>query len=296
MDHRLTSLSGSDLAREALSRAEVLYTDLDGTLLGRGGSILADLRGEPSLTAAEAVADVNRAGLPVVIVSARTACMLKEIARMLAWQDYLAEMGAVRVYRRGADVIYDLGEWGEGLTRDGERPYDVIEDSGVIATLMETFPGRLEYHSPHHADREVTHLLRGLVDDAAAQEILDASPLPLSWLDNGIVNPRSTRLAHVEEVHAYHVMPRGVDKASAITADLARRDLTREQAVMVGDSLADLDVHEAVGLTVLVANALRSETVRAEGSSIMNVVVTDGAAGDGWSELAAAWLDARGIG
>jgi hypothetical protein len=296
MDPQLTSLSGSDLAREALSRAEVLYTDLDGTLLGRGGSILTDLRGEPSLAAAEAVAGINRAGLPVVIVSARTACMLKEIARMLAWQDYLAEMGAVRVYGRGSDVVYDLGEWDERLTAAGERAYDVIEASGVITALMETFPGALEYHAPHHADREVTHLLRGHVDDDAAQDVLDASPLPLSWLDNGVVNPRSTGLGRVEQIHAYHVMPRGVDKASAITADLARRGLTREQAVMVGDSLADLEVHEAVGLTVLVANALRSETVRAEGSSIGNVVVTDGAAGDGWAELARAWVDARGRG
>jgi hydroxymethylpyrimidine pyrophosphatase-like HAD family hydrolase len=293
MDPQLTSLSGSGLAREALSRAEVLYTDLDGTLLGRGGSILTDLSGEPSLVAAEAVASVNRAGLPVVIVSARTACMLKEIARMLAWQDYLAEMGTVRVYGRGSEVVYDLGEWDERLTEDGERAYDLIEGSGVISALMEAFPGALEYHSPHHADREVTHLLRGFVDDDSAREVLDASPLPLSWLDNGVVNPRSTELAQVKEVHAYHVMPRGVDKASAITADLARRGLTRDQAVMVGDSLADLEVHEAVGLTVLVANALRSESVREEGASIGNVVVTEGAAGHGWAELVRAWLDAR---
>ncbi len=293
MDHPLTSLADNHLAREALSRAEVLYTDLDGTLLGRGGSILTDLRGEPSLTAAEAVAAINRAGLPVVIVSARTACMLKEIARMLAWQDYLAEMGAVRVYGRGAEIVYDLGEWEDRLTSDGERPHDVIEDSGVIAALMEAFPGKLEYHSPHHADREVTHLLRGLVDDTAAQAVLDTSPLPLTWLDNGMVNPRSTGLDWVEHVHAYHVMPRGVDKASAIAADLFRRDLTREQAVMVGDSLADLTVHETVGLTVLVANALRSDTVRERAACIETVVVTDGAAGEGWAELAYAWLAAR---
>jgi hypothetical protein len=222
--------------------------------------------------------------------------MLREIARMLAWQDYLAEMGAVRVYGRGSDVVYDLGEWDVGLTADGERPYDVIEASGVVAELMESFPGALEYHSPHHADREVTHLLRGHVDDDAAQAVLDASPLPLAWLDNGVVNPPSTGLAQVDEVHAYHVMPRGVDKASAIKADLARRGLAREHAVMVGDSLADLEVHDAVGLTVLVANALRSEAVRAKGSSIGNVVFTDGAAGDGWAELARAWLDARGLG
>jgi hypothetical protein len=88
-------------------------------------------------------------------------------------------------------------------------------------------------------------------------------------------------------------MPRGVDKGSAISADLSRRGLDREQAVMVGDSLADLDAREAVGLTVLVANALRSETVRDRAASFEDVVVTDGAAGDGWAELANAWLTAR---
>jgi predicted mannosyl-3-phosphoglycerate phosphatase (HAD superfamily) len=295
MDDALTSLTGSGTARESLARAEVLYTDLDGTLLGRGGSILTDLDGGPDLTAAEAVAALNRTGLPVVIVSARTACMLKEIARMLAWQDYLAEMGTVRVYGRGADVVYDLGEWKDTLTAGGVRAYDVIEESGVVAELMNAFPGALEYHAPHHSDREVTHLLRGHVDDAAAQSILDASPLPLTWLDNGVVNPRRTGLDTVEHVHAYHVMPRGVDKASAISADLARRGLTREQAVMIGDSQADLDVREAVGLTVLVANALRSESVREEAASADDVVVTEGAAGSGWAQLAHAWIAARGL-
>jgi phosphoserine phosphatase len=295
MDDTLTSLTASGAAREALARAEVLYTDLDGTLLGRGGSILTDLDGEPDLTAAEAVAALNGAGLPVVIVSARTACMLKEIARMLAWQDYLAEMGTVRVYGRGADVVYDLGEWDDELTAGGARAYDVIEKSGVVAELMEAFPGGLEYHSPHHADREVTHLLRGRVDDAAAQSVLDASPLPLTWLDNGVVNPPKTGLDMAGRVHAYHVMPRGVDKASAISADLSRRGLTREQAVMIGDSQADLDVREAVGLTVLVANALRSVSVREEAASAEDVVVTEGAAGLGWAELAHAWIAARGL-
>ena len=64
-------LAETPAALEALSHVEILYTDLDGTLLGLGGSLLVDAEGAPALQTAEAVARVNAAGLPVVVLLPR---------------------------------------------------------------------------------------------------------------------------------------------------------------------------------------------------------------------------------
>ncbi|MRR13431.1 hypothetical protein EG835_13480, partial [bacterium] len=53
-------------AAELLAGASVLYTDLDGTLVARGGSVLTDAGGAPSTVVAEAIVALSRAGLTVV--------------------------------------------------------------------------------------------------------------------------------------------------------------------------------------------------------------------------------------
>ena len=59
----------------------LLFSDVDGTLVGRDGSLLADLDGRPTLVAAEALVAAHRAGLEVVLVSGRTAEQLREADR-----------------------------------------------------------------------------------------------------------------------------------------------------------------------------------------------------------------------
>ena len=286
-------LSEDPRAWEALARAKVAYTDLDGTVLGRGGCLLCDLDGNPTLAGAAAVAAVNEAGFDTVIVSGRTVPMLHEITRVLGWQDFIAEMGSIRGYRRGEEIVYDLGEWDPDAVTPEKTPYEMIEEAGAIRALHETFPGRIEYHTPHHVGREASHLLRGHVDEGEAQAVLDSLDLPTSILDNGIINAPQNTLDAVEKVHAYHVMPKGVSKSAAIAHDLDRRGLTRDEAVMIGDSLADLDAHSVVSHVILMQNALRSPAVRERGPSVENLSIVDGGAGDGWAEFARAWLSAR---
>ena len=202
MDVSIPRLSDSALAVRALANAEIAYTDIDGTLLGRGGCLLCDLEGRPSLEGAQAAVSINRAGLDVVIVSGRTVPMLTEITRMMGWQDFVAEMGCIRSYRQGAEIIYDVGEWDPFDVPPGSTPYDVIEDSGAIRALLEAFPGKIEYHSPHHLGREATHLMRGHVDGARAQAVLDGLSLPRTFLDNGVIQPPARTLDGIDTVHA----------------------------------------------------------------------------------------------
>jgi phosphoglycolate phosphatase len=287
-------LSSAD-ARAVLGRAKVLYTDLDGTLLGRGGSLLTDVDGRPDATAAKAVAMVNAEGLPVLAISGRNVKQLRELARLLGWRDFIAEVGTVRARDRGAELRYELGEWTPGLVQEtGVTPYEIIERSGAVRALIEAFPGKLEYHTPYHTDRLVTHALRGEVDMEAARVLLGTFELPLALVDNGIIHPPRHELVGVRHVHAYHVMPRGVTKVHAIQADLAERGRTRDEAIAIGDSVTDVAMAPAVALMVLVANALEQAEVREDLRAHDNIAVTDGLAGHGWAELARLWIAAIG--
>jgi hydroxymethylpyrimidine pyrophosphatase-like HAD family hydrolase len=294
MTHTLPRLRDSADARALLSGAKVLYTDLDGTLLGRGGSLLTDAEGKPDATAATAVAMVNAAGLPVLPVSGRNVKQLRELVRLFGWRDFIAEVGTVRVRDR-TEVRYELGDWTPGLVEETDAtPYEIIERSGAVAALMEAFPGKVEYHEPYHVDRLVTHALRGELDLAAAQAVLDTFELPLAVVDNGIIRPMRHTLRGVRRVHALHVLPRGVTKVHAIEADLAERGCTGREALYIGDSVTDVDVAPAVALLVLVSNALEQEELVEAARRLDNAVATDGAAGHGWAELARLWIDALG--
>jgi predicted mannosyl-3-phosphoglycerate phosphatase (HAD superfamily) len=280
--------------RDVLARADVLYTDLDGTLLGRGGCLLCDGAGAPSLDAATGVAALNAAGIRVVITSGRGAKQLGEVTRMLGWRDFIAELGCVRSYDRGARTVYDVPGWPAGALEDGETPHDAITRAGALDVLARAFPGRIEVHDPWHLEREVTHVLRGNVPLAEAQPLLDALELPVTLVDNGIIHPPRTTLVGVDEVHAFHLVPTGASKSRAIAADLAEHGLARERALAIGDSAADVEMADAVGLMVAVANGLDDPVLVADASGRDNVCATRAPFGSGWRELADTWLAARG--
>jgi HAD superfamily hydrolase (TIGR01484 family) len=279
--------------RERLARATVLFTDLDGTLFGRGGCLLCDGEGATSLDAATAVAALNAEGLRVVITSGRGSRQLGEVARILGWRDFIAELGCVRSYDRGARKVYDLAGWPSDALRAGETPYEAIERVGALAALRDAFPGRIEEHDPWNVEREVTHVLRGNVPAAEAQAVLDALALPVALVDNGIIHPPRTTLTGVDEVHAYHLVPKGASKPRAIAADLAEHGVAAADAIAIGDSAADVEMADAVGLMVCVANGLDDPVLLARASGRANVAATRGHFGTGWRELAEAWLSAR---
>jgi len=280
----------------ALADVRVLYTDLDGTMLARGGLLLGDAEGRPWGGVAEAIVNLNEAGLGVVMVSGRNRLQLTESARLLGWCDFIAEAGAVVVRGAGPGSIveYNTGAWGPDMIPLGITPFQAIDQSGACDVLREAFPGRIEHHAPWHHGREASHLLRGEVDLCEAQAVLDTLELPVDILDNGVIRPPVHTLEGVETVHAYHLVPRGVSKAQALGLDLAQRGWTAADAAAIGDSATDLDMAQAVSVLALVANALESPRVRELlGNGVDNAVITEGRRGEGWAEFARAWLAAR---
>ena len=58
----------------------------------------------------------------------------------------------------------------------------------------------------------------------------------------------------IEVTHAYHLVPKGVSKASAVAAHPRARGYAPEECIAVGDSVEDLEVAAAVGRFFVVAN------------------------------------------
>lgn len=275
---------------EKLKNVDIVYTDLDGTLLGQGGTLLIDGEGNPSTNTAEAVVAANTAGLPIVPVTGRSCAQLTEITRMCGWTDYIAEAGAIRSYFDGKDreFIFDVPEWNSTLKRklNNMTPLEVIREEGVVEKLMEAFPGCIEYHTPWDVHRDASEVLRGFLNRQAALELLDTIDIPLSLIDNGVINPRKHTLKESDEpIRAYHLAPAGVSKRRAIALDLERRKIDPARAIMIGDAPSDMLCAEVVSASLLVENALRSPGIDKRIDNIPNTAIVEGKAGDGWSRV-----------
>ena len=260
-------------------RPALLFSDVDGTLVGRDGSLLADLDGRPTLAAAEALVAAHGAGLEVVLVSGRTAAQLRETGRLLGTRDAIAELGTVLVRGREVELV-----WGEAPRDLGDCPAEALERSGALAAVLEHFAGRIEPHTPWHLGRRGTFLLRGQVEVAAADALLAGHGLAWARLiDNCRLRGAYPHLGP-GPTHAYHLLPAGVSKAGTAAAYLAGRGLDRAGAAAIGDSPADLQLAEVVGVMFLVANGAWA----ADGAGVTPVVVTPSAAGQGWAEAVTA--------
>jgi phosphoglycolate phosphatase len=237
-----------------------VYLDLDGTLLGRGASLVHDGEGAVSLLGVRAVEACLRADAEIVLVSGRRAAQVAEDARLLGQRAYVFEAGACLVV--DGDEYWSTGRF---EPHGDESIHDQIERSGAPALLLDHFGAeRLEYHEPFHRNREVSHLFRGLVDAAEADEVLrGAGHDELRLVDNGVVHSRSPRLAALPQVCAYHLVPAHASKAAACARHLRMRGYDPEECIAVGDSREDLGVAAHVGTFWLVANALqRDPTLR----------------------------------
>jgi hypothetical protein len=231
-----------------------LYVDLDGTLLGPGGSLLRGADGGFSLLGVRALEACARAGAEVVLYSGRRQTNVFEDARLLGQTSYIFELGC------GLVVDGEL-EWLTGgvVPSDGAGSiHDQITASGGPALLLERFGGALEYHTPWSVGREVSHLFRGYVDAVDAASVLESAGL--GWLrlvDNGVVSEHA--MPGLPFVRAYHLIPAVSSKARAVARHMQARGYVAADCVAVGDSREDMDAASVVGEFWFVANALERD-------------------------------------
>jgi hydroxymethylpyrimidine pyrophosphatase-like HAD family hydrolase len=253
------------------------YVDLDGTLLGRGASLLHDGEGSVSIEGVRAVQSCLRGGVELVLMSGRRRAQVAEPARLLGQSSYIFEAGA-------CVVLEGEEHWLTGELLPGELTIaEQIDRSGAPKLLLERYAGRLEYHEPWHLDREVSHLFRGLVDAFEVDRMLaEEGHGGLRLIDNGVVNRRSPALAGLPHVRCYHLVPAAASKAGGVAFHRRARGYAREETIGIGDSREDLACAGDVDVFWLVANAIeRDPTMREALAAHPNARVTDAGHGAG---------------
>lgn len=233
-----------------------VYLDLDGTLLGPGGSLLHGADGRFALEGVRALQACARADVEVVLYSGRRQATVFEDSKLIGSRSYIFEAGC------GVVVDGELEWLTDGIVPsvDEGTIYEQIERSGAPAMLLERYAGRLEYHTPWSIGRDVSHLFRGAVDLVEVGELLAGAGY--GWLrlvDNGVVRAPDEQMAGLPVIHGYHLMPAGASKARAVARHMQARAYVREECIAVGDSREDMDAAAVVGAFWLVANALERD-------------------------------------
>ncbi|SDF15768.1 hypothetical protein SAMN05660485_02716 [Blastococcus fimeti] len=271
--------------------ARIVYTDLDGTMVGPRGSFWhtagRDLTAEP----ATALLELHRAGVALVLVSGRTLEQVIEAARIFAADGAIAELGATVSWNGGRERRQLTGAL--PAEHDGCTPMEVMASLGIVTDLLAEHPGHLEWHSPWHATHDTDALLRGRVDPVAVDAWL--AERGVGWLtlnDNGAIQPTSRMTLDPDPAppRVYHLMPRGISKGAAIAWDLERRGIDPADAVAIGDSVSDLDMASAVGQLWITANGAGVDGMAERIAAVPNAAVTDGTMGEGWAQAIRASL------
>jgi len=267
-----------------------LYLDLDGTLLGPGGSLFHDADGAVTPLGARAIEACLRARVEVVPVSGRRGTNVREDARVLGARSFVFEAGACVVL--DGEEHWLTAPW---LPRDGRSVHEQLGATGAPELLLERYAGRLEYHAPWHTEREVSHLFRGLVDTGEAERLLrDHGLRDLRLVDNGKADRRSAALAALPQVRVYHLVPAAASKARAVAAHRQMRGYRAEECVAVGDSREDLGMAGEVSSFWLVANALTADpTLTAELGRVPGLHVAEAGNGAGVYEAVVTTLAQR---
>lgn len=267
-----------------------LYVDLDGTLLGPDASLLSGAGGGFSLLGARALEACARAGAEVVIYSGRRRSSVFEAARLIGSSAFIFELGCGLVLDGELEWLTD----GVEPSPSGGTIFEQIEASGAPALLLERFAGRLEYHTPWAAGRDVSHLFRGSVDLSIAAGELAAEGFDwLRLVDNGVIGSPSEQLLGISAIHAYHLIPAGSSKARAVARHQQARGYASAECIAVGDSREDMGAAAVVGAFWLVANALeRDPTLAADAAGLERVRLAEEAYGAGVYEAVVTTLAA----
>ena len=262
-----------------------VYTDLDGTLLGRYGSLFRDAEGEFSMLQARAIEACHRAGAEVVIKSGRREAQVMEDARLIGSRSYIYEVGCAVVIDGEKTVLV-----GDVESDPGKTLAETMVGRGIPDELFDRFAGRLEWHSPWHRQRELSLLFKGKIDvDEANRFLAERGRTGLRLIDNGAI------FAPMEGIegpaHAYHLLPAAAGKANAVTFHMRARGYVPEECIAIGDSVEDLEVAAVVGRFFVPANGPERDPALGEAiAGRTNVTVTEGRMGDGVYEAVVSTL------
>ncbi len=262
-----------------LTKVKVIYTDIDGTLVGPGGSLFAAPQGTLTLKPAGAVFKVLEAGIDVFIVSGRCSLRLMAIAQILGFQNYAGELGSEIIYGLGKKVIHNMEDM---YLKKGGRALDWIKRSGAVDLIFDRFPGKVRYHTPFSETCQNSALLIGNVEVKRVNQILTEHGLAaLRLADNGSISP----VPDFPHPHCYHLLPASAGKRSAVKKDKEIRGLKTEELVGIGESVEDIEISSEVGIYFVVRNGAEEDArVMARTKEEENLFLLKGSMGLGWAQ------------
>ncbi len=234
--------------KNRLKKVRVIYTDVDGTFV-TGGCLFRNRRGY-TLKNATAIYHLLTAGVDVVMTSGREKEKLKETARILGFRNYIANLGIEIVYNRGEKIITHFGV----DVPDHQSLKAWIERTGVVQALLNRYPDRVRYYTPWSDILRTHPLLIGELDLGEVQKWMERNFPELRIIDNGAV-PREHDYS---APHAYHIVPKGVGKKTAVQIDKKERKLKTENLIGIGDSMEDVTIADEVAVFFLLDKSVNT--------------------------------------
>ncbi len=196
-------------------KVSAFAVDVDGTLTAEEGGV--------DLEAASVLANVERLGYPVVLVSGRSGWELLALSINLGLSRVVVgENGGVTVFKSPLSIR---------LWADNTQPtlaYEYLSKRIDGLVLRDTFPRFTEV------------VLERTMDVGILRRELAGSGIGVKVLDSG---------------YAFHITNVGVDKSLGLSKVLQQMKVPPEEVVAIGDSETDVPMFNLVGYSVAVGNS-----------------------------------------
>ena len=218
---------------------------------------------------AQSIYQLHSAGTDVVMISGREKDKLKDTARLLGFQNYIANLGIEIVYNQGEKVITNFGI----DVPDHQSLKNWIKNTGVIESLLKKFPDNITFYQPWADILRTHYLMIGELSNAELASLFNEKYPELRIIDNGEVAPYQ----QFSNPHTYHILPKSVGKKSAIQADKQERKLHKKNLIGIGDSLEDMSMADEVAIFFLLDENLPIQQD--------NIIRIDNSHGEGFSNI-----------
>ncbi|MBM3710572.1 MAG: HAD family phosphatase [Actinobacteria bacterium] len=268
--------------KEELKDLKVIYTDMDGTLLNDQGCAIKDADGRYYFEVLKLFERIERNNWDIVPVSGRSKVQLRYNAMLLGIKNYIPELGCEMVYNLGEKVFitFDNSKYGYEITNKGK---DLIR---IIELFKKYFQGKIDSNLEWSIGRTYNALFFGDIDVKYANEILSKNGYEgLALVDNGFSKLVNLSL-DVENLKIYNLIPKDVDKSSAVKLDKKVRKLKAKNCIALGDSVEDLKMAKEVHAFFLMRDAVEmDEGILDLIKNNSNVYVTGQRMNRGWVEV-----------
>lgn len=268
--------------KKELADLRVIYTDMDGTLLNDRGCLIRDVNGRFFIDCIKLFEKAEALNWDIVLVSGRNKLTLKYNAQLMGVKNYIPELGCELVYNLGEKVYvtFDSLNYKYEVTRGGK---DLVK---IIELLKSEFPGKIDSRIEWSMERSYNALFLGDIDLIRANKLLESNGYGgLVLADNGFSKLMNLKL-DVEHLRIYNLVPKGVDKSSAIKLDKEIRKLQKNNCIALGDSAEDLKMAKEVHAFFLMKDTVERDSDILESlKNYNNVFVTGQSMNRGWAEV-----------